>query len=278
MTDNTIMTIHYWKNKYQSPTQSELCWGLMNKKNKLRLSHSACDVSLVDAGENSENSIVACLRDGSVFILPVCSLDDNNDNGEVIDSHHLKDTKVTYYDLPQNTDHSGFSSEKSDDNVKSYTQGFTAGYVRVRHWNESSDEHQRSILLIFHAWACGWIDCHCCTIIPNSSKLIDGAKTDILDCKDVNPWAYILKHNGVLEDLISFLLTLDLSDSSVYQDSIFAEASKECRKLGETTTDVLDFVTSSISNCESMTNVESLSKLIDMILFGDDIHDEIFLR
>lgn len=280
--DGTIITLHYYKNKHHSPTQPELCWGLSSKMNKIRLPHSACNIGLIDACDSNANSIVACLRDGSVFILPVCSLDNSDDE---YTEEHLRDSriKVTFYNLSQNTNH------KSDENIKSYTQGFAAGYVRVRNWNENGEEYhsnlvqnqERSVLLIFHAWACGWIDCHCCSMIPTQSpKSMEIGKKDIP--KDYNvvksPLAEILERS-VLEELVSYLLSLDLSNESVHEDSIFVEASKECKALGENKNDVFEIISSAYGGEGTIKSLESFSKLIDhLIFFGDDRKDDLFLR
>jgi len=74
--------MHYYKNEAPGLLLSELSWAIDCDGNKVKLPQPACGMGLLDNGNDgsSGNSIVACLRDGTVLVIPVISVDDKNDN------------------------------------------------------------------------------------------------------------------------------------------------------------------------------------------------------
>lgn len=285
MSDGTIATIHYYKNKYQSSVQPELCWGLSSKRNKIKLPQPVCDLGLIDNSDNSieGNSIVACLRDGSVFVIPVTPMN-NEEYGT--SKENLSHLDVALYNLPQDPDSSSGPSSSIDD-CKCYTQGFTSGYVQVKGLDgdrgpgKINQKKGRMVLMMFHAWAGGLIDCHFCGLLPArfpTSK--NGPPLMICDNEKRRgtAWSRILASHGVLEEVISFLLSLDQKNGSLNEDSIICKAVFECKSLGGTLEDVLGFVVSNCSNGDLMhNNLASFSKIIDHIIFGEDNKDVLYI-
>ena len=277
LSDGSVVTMHYYKNKHVSWGQPELCWGLSSKRNKIKLPQPVCDLSLIDYG-NDGNSIVTCLRDGSVFVIPVTPM--NHDNKE-----QERDLNIALYKLPKISDNNSSSlSSNIDDLCKPYTQGFTSAYVRVKDLldggglDQIPNEKGRMVLLIFHAWAGGLIDCHYCNLLPNRLPTFHtkGQMNKIQDNnKQLNfAWSRILADHGVLEELVSFLLSLDLNNNRLLnKNSTVLKAALECKSLGTTLGEVVDAIT---TNCSDHHQLESFSKLVDDLVFGAESKDSKF--
>ena len=292
MSDGSIATMHYYKNEAPGPLQSELSWGISSDENKVVLPQPVCGMGLLnntnDAcgnGGNSGNSIVACLRDGTVFVIPVIPLDDsnsnNNNNSITGDCNGSRFEDIVMFKLPQDPDSSGNNSSSSDPTV-CYTQGFTAGYIRVRDWGSGDPDLEkkdwisgRLVPVFFHAWPGGVIDCHACGLVPGclstrTSRTALKRQNFAENGRVIEPsWAEILAlvSSDVIVDLISFLLSLDLDGGSADGGSTIVKAAMECKSLGESEGDVLKRVLS--GDNDRMIGLESLSKLINDLICGD---------
>ncbi len=286
MSDGTVATMHYYKNEAPGPLQSELSWGVSCDENKVRLPQPACGMGLLDNGK-SGNSIIACLRDGTVFVIPVIPMNDNDSNGSDGNYSDARLGDFTVFKLPQDSENSssnlmGAGTVGSTDITTCFPQGFTAGYVRVRDWGNGDPELEkkdwkpgRLVPVFFHAWPGGLIDCHACGLTPDSLTTRRTSRTALKkrvfgeNTRETKlSWTEILAltSSDVLVDLISFLMSIDLDKGHPADDkaSTIHKAAMECKSLGKSEEDVLKRILS--DGVDRMVSLESLSKLINELV------------
>ena len=120
----------------------------------MKLPHKAFAMELFKSKSkqsgSSSDHIVSCLKDGTVFIIPINSMDNKDDDNF--------DDMIVISIEPQR--------EQSSKCIR-LTQGFTAGNVQMRNWGhnvnvrgEDQCSNINGIPLLFHAWPGGTIDCH----------------------------------------------------------------------------------------------------------------------
>jgi len=186
------------------------------------------------------------------------------------------------FKLPQDSDGIGSGgmsagTNSSDCAPTCYTQGFAAGYVRVRDWGSGDPDLDkkdwrpgRRIPVFFHAWPGGVIDCHACGLAPEyfpteTSGTFSPENKSGLGMSQ--PEISGLVSSDVLSDLIKFLISLDLEEDPANGGSTIYKAAMECKSLGGTEEDILKQVLS--DSGDRMAGLKSLSKLINNLACGD---------
>jgi len=318
MSDGSIATLHYYHDHelYMSQNQqsltkaaepttttttttayNHLCWGISSHKNKIKLPHPVCGMSLFDndseynedddsivgnkkACLKHEHSIVSCLRGGTVIIIPVTPMDDNVQCSST--AANPKD-QATIYKIPQD----------SDIEVETrYIQGFTAGYMKVAEWCTGDHEFEHSshyngmnktgrmLPLFFQASPSGVIDCYCCGLYSDNAwetknhilhKRTNGNKMNNDGIRELSNeisesnqlWLRTLAVRGVLDDLIPLLLSLNLSsiEGSIEskETSLVCKAALECRAIGKKE-DVFKFLRAGDSDLRNLVCLSQLAE------------------
>ncbi len=165
--------MHYQTHASEMKALPDLNWGLKCHQNKVKLPHPAFAVGLVDASSKkndvtSNSNVVACLKDGTVFVIPILSNSAENNNS--------KDESVILlfepvFQKPTLKNH----TKDIHRGIERYTQGFTVGCIHVTDWGHdmnAQNVNQTNMTglgnhkgpYIFHAWPGGVIDCHTCDL------------------------------------------------------------------------------------------------------------------